>query len=383
MTRSGPHAKYRITPARSSRAPRAKAVIGWAARAAWLVRRELRSRAELSLARRWRGWRHGFGATSYVIYDLDRHDPSQYLSDYAVWFRIEGVNGVFNAVVDNKLAFARIMTLHGFPSPRVHAVLDRGRVHDLAGLVPDSSAHAWLAQHPAAGRPLVLKPAAGGRGQGIIFLGRDAAGHLVNGVRASLADVDALLASLRGYLVTDFVVQAPYAARIYPHTTNTVRILTLWDLEAGRPFIAAAAHRFGTARSAPVDNWHGGLGGLSARIDLETGVLGPGATFSSAGRLCWHERHPDSGVPIAGIRVDRWPETRAIVLSAAASLPEAPAIGWDLVITDEGCSFLEGNSPPGPYVWQVHAPLLADPRARSFYEAHGVVPSSRRRPSAS
>ena len=88
--------------------------------------------------------------------------------------------------------------------------------------------------------------------------------------------MEALLAPLRRYLITEFVVQAPYAASIYPHTTNMVRILTLWDLAVGRPFLAAAVHRFGTARSAPVDNWHGGWGGLSARIDLDSGVLGPG-----------------------------------------------------------------------------------------------------------
>lgn len=94
---------------------------------------------------------------------------------------------------------------------------------------------------------------------------------------------------------------------------------------------------------------------------------------SDAGRLCWHERHPESGAAIAGVRVERWAETSATVLAAAARLPEAPAIGWDLVVTDDGCCFLEGNSPPGPFVWQVHGPLLVDPRVRRFYETHGVV----------
>jgi hypothetical protein len=112
---------------------------------------------------------------------------------------------------------------------------------------------------------------------------------------------------------------------------------------------------------------------LSARIDLDTGALGPGATLTDTGRLRWHDRHPESGAPIAGARVEGWAATATTILSAAARLPEAPAIGWDLVVTPEGCSFLEGNSVPGLGVWQVHGPLLADPRVRRFYEAHGVI----------
>jgi hypothetical protein len=61
------------------------------------------------------------------------------------------------------------------------------------------------------------------------------------------------------------------------------------------------------------------------------------------------------------------------VLAAAARLPEAPAIGWDLVVTEAGCCFLECNTPPSVGVWQVHAPLLADPRVRRFYEEYGII----------
>ena len=51
----------------------------------------------------------------------------------------------------------------------------------------------------------------------------------------------------------------------------------------------------------------------------------------------------------------------------------APAIAWDLVVTRDGCSVLEGNGPPDVFVWEVHTPLLADPRVRRFYEDHGVI----------
>jgi len=365
-------ARYRITPVEKPRAPRLKAFLTGGSRMLRFVRMEIRSATPLSLAERCRGWRLGFGSGSYVLYQLDRRDPRDYLSDMAVQLRTDRVNGLFNAIVRNKLVFARTMALHGFRHPRVHAWLDAGRVHDLEGGRPMSTVRDWLARL-GPGEPAVLKPVAEGQGQGILFLTRTAEGFILNGVAIGQADLDVLLSALRRYLITEFVVQAPYAADVYPATTNTVRILTLWDLALARPFIAAAAHRFGSARSAPVDNFHSGWGGLSARIDLDSGRLGPGATFSDTGYLTWHERHPESGALIAGARVECWGETAAAVLAAASCLPEAPAIGWDLAVTAAGCCFLEGNTPPGMAVWQVHGPLLADPRVRRFYEAYSVV----------
>ncbi len=364
-------AAYRIAPVKRPGAARTKAVLTRIARTVRFIRREFTAPVHLPLSSRWRGWRHGIGATTNVLYNLDAGgDPRLYLSDYASMVRSHGISGPFNPLVANKLAFARVMALNGFRHARVYAYLHQGRAHPPDA--PAEDARAWLDKHLAVGECVVLKPAAAGMGQGIIFLAREPGGFSVNQVSASNDEVATLVAPLRQYLITEFIRQADYAAAIYPETTNTVRVLSLWDLDLGTPFIAAAAHRFGTSRSAPVDNWHGGRGGLSSAIAVETGVIGPGATLS-AGRLVWHERHPESGAAIAGVHVPGWADVVATILAASARVPETPAIGWDLVVTREGCCFLEGNTPPGVFVWQVHAPLLADPRVRRFYEAHGVV----------
>src|SRR5262249_57066559 len=131
------------------------------------------------------------------------------------------------------------------------------------------------------------------------------------------------------------------------------------------------AHRIGIARSFAVDKWHRGRGGLSVKIDLVSGELGPAATIVS-NQLRWFDQHPESGARITGIRVPNWDDTRREILRAAASLPYTPAVGWDLVMTDGGGCFLEGNSPPFPSVWQVHDPLLSDKRVRQFYQAYAV-----------
>lgn len=360
---------YRIAPLPSRFPARVLDVLTWLWYLGSLVQRELRPAVHLALAQRWRAWRRGFQAQSFVIYRLDAHAPRDYLSDYAIT-KTYRINGPFNSLFRDKLVFSEIMTRLGVPHPRTHALLHQGRVHALDGNLTPGPLDHWLRDLLEVERRLVLKPALGGMGTGLIFLTRTDDAFDINGLPLSLADLRALLAGLEYYLVTEFVQQADYAATVYPRTTNTLRVLTLWDRAVGAPFIAAAAHRFGTTRSFPVDKWPLGI---SAKLDADTGELGPGATLSAEGRLCWFERHPESNTPVQGVRVPFWPETRATILRLAAHLPYAPAVGWDLVITERGCSCLEGNSPPATGVWQVHRPLLADPRVRRFYNEHGVT----------
>jgi hypothetical protein len=75
--------------------------------------------------------------------------------------------------------------------------------------------------------------------------------------------------------------------------------------------------------------------------------------------------------------VPDWPAIRDLALRAARSFPESPFIGWDLVVTPDGPVVLEANTPPGVNVWQVHGPLLRDPRVRRFFAAHGMCPAAR------
>jgi hypothetical protein len=177
----------------------------------------------------------------------------------------------------------------------------------------------------------------------------------------------------RYFLVTEFVRQAVYAKMIYPRTTNTVRLLTIWDRTKEMPIIAAASQRIGTERSYPLDNFHGGVGGLSARIDVDSGELGPGAHLSKSGRLVHLSDHPETGGKIEGTKVPHWRDIKKKVSAAASHFAGSPYIGWDLVVTEEGCSFLEGNSPPGTAVWQVHSPLLMNPLVRRFYREHSML----------
>jgi hypothetical protein len=174
------------------------------------------------------------------------------------------------------------------------------------------------------------------------------------------------------YIVTEFLKQHQYAARIYPKTTNTLRVLTMWDDEESRaPFVAFVIHRFGTARSFPVDNW--GRGSLSAWVDGETGIVGPAAAAPTANSLEWHDSHPETKERIMGVKIPGWETIKARLLGLAGKCASVPYVGWDLVITDDGFSVIEGNNRTDVNLLQIHRPLLVDERVVRFYERQGVI----------
>jgi hypothetical protein len=184
--------------------------------------------------------------------------------------------------------------------------------------------------------------------------------------------LETLVRPLHDYLVTEFVIQAGYAAEIAPGSTNTLRILTLWDVESNQPFVAASCHRFGRESSGPLDNFHAGAGGLSVPVDLDTGELGL-AVIRVDGKIKRVSHHPDTGKAIEGVLVPDWKQTVDELLALAARLPFAPCVGWDLVKMDKGWVCLEGNPFPGYHVWQVHGGVLTDNRARRFYKEFGML----------
>ena len=332
----------------------------------------LRARPTISWRRRLAAWRQGFTANSAVLYRLDETEPRDYLSDWAYSLQSYRFNGFFNPIIGNKLVLSQILSGQGIPHPQVIGVIVNGRLHHVGSRTIGCSAdnHAALLDYCVAfGRPLVFRPHWSGGGEGIFFLQRSEGAWRVNGHKASDDDVLRLIGGLTRYIVTTFVEQAAYAGRIYPQTANTLRILSLID-EQG-PFVAAVVHRFGTARSFPLDNWHQGRGGLCAEVDCDRSVLGRAVSLDDRGRLSWHRTHPQTQEPIEGVAIPGLAQALEGVLDAACCFPEALMVGWDILLTDDGFSIIEANAPPGIPVWQVHRPLLAEPRAARFFSRYG------------
>jgi len=282
---------------------------------------------------------------------------------------MRNINGLHSPAGDQKIIFSQYVEHLGASCPRIHAVIVRGQIYLLNGTQKPEIG--WLFNLLETCPPgVVLKPIIGSEGFGIAFLKSTANGYELNGMSASKDDIKSVLERLDDYLITDFVVQHEYAAGLYARTTNTIRLLTLWDYDIGRPFLAASVHRIGNARSYPVDNFRTGLGGLSAGIDPESGILESCVYRSDAGPMVSCDYHPETGNPIKGVQVPNWKETVDNILRFSSRMPYLPFLGWDVLMTDDGCRIIETNPGSGLFVIQATRPLLADQRVRRFLETH-------------
>ena len=389
-----------------------------------LIEREFRTgrTVDLPASERLWFWRNGFLSEAGAIFDLSPATVDRYLSNYARDVETIEINGPSGRVLDDKLLFHELLT------PEFDRYLpDLYYYLPPEGWYPVDAAgepRAFLRTLADDGRSVVVKPRTGGGGDGVRVLpaidvlsngsaagngvpdGRTAGDGVPDGSTAidnpadaspvgdgvpdgDLAVDDERTSSENGriraedgggdgsgdaeYLLCEYVEQAAYAEAIFPDSTNTIRMLTMFDPRTGEPFLARAVHRFGSSESAPLDNWT--EGGCVGKIDEAEGRLVEGGCRTEGGGLRRVDRHPETGEPIAGRAIPRWDAIVEAVLDVAGAYPGLPYVGWDVVATDDEpyVAIVEGNRYSDVNMLQAFDPLLDDPQVRRFYEYHGVI----------
>ena len=294
-------------------------------------------------------WASGFVSDRAGLYPLDRFARDLFLSDWEIETRLSRINPRESLpLLGDKLLFHLMLDRMQVPVRRavLAGLVTRGR------FMPVGAFHDW---EQAAAEPLIAKPVSGSGGRGVMRLER---GSPPPGSGT--------------YLVERCITPHPYAARIFPGALNTVRVMTARDPGTRQPFILGAAHRFGTARSAPTDNRK--AGGIVSAVDLATGTVSAAVGLGPGNRREEHRVHPETGGSIQGVVVPFWDELTAAALTLANAFPDLVFVGWDLAVGEHGPIVVEGNAAlPNPNLLQAHRPLLLDPRARRFFEHHGII----------
>ena len=161
-------------------------------------------------------------------------------------------------------------------------------------------------------------------------------------------------------ILEEIVVQHSEMARLCPTSVNTCRIATLLGDKAEG--IVYGFLRIGNGKV--MDNVD--CGGMAARIDLESGkLLTVGA--DKAGNT--FTKHPMTGTDIIGFTIPYWEEAKAMCMAAARKVPEMRFIAWDVAITENGPTFIEGNSFPSHAVPQF---------AAHYPDGIGILPEFRK-----
>lgn len=147
------------------------------------------------------------------------------------------------------------------------------------------------------------------------------------------------------------------------------------DPDNGEPFIAAATHRFGSEKSFPVDNLS--QGGYTAYVDVKTGILGTlvGSANPEKTRMT---HHPDTNAPVDGVPIPRWNEVCERLLELSEKVRFLKYVGWDVAITEDGFSIVEGNNYTDLAIFQDHKPLLTNQRIKNFFIKHKIIQKKHR-----
>ena len=319
-----------------------------------------------------RWWRHGFLSRSAIVYDLEHNDPGLYVSDVQRYLRTRHmVHPRLQDIINNKLSTHLLLQNLAIPTPRLAGVYSRDSVH-LYPAETSLDTLNYLSALPE-GERLFLKPLGGAEGKNLYSLRRTTEGVRVNGEDLELEEAcHRITRANRPLIIEGLVEQHSQQADLFPGTTNTLRLLTMLDLETKEPFLLLAVQRIGSVASGMVDNWT--QGGLSARIDLDTGMLGRAARLpQQESKLQWFSEHPDTGASIEGRITPHWSQTVDVVLRAAKAISFLEYVGWDVIVGPDGPVVLEANINSGMNVLQVHQPLLADPRAAAYLTARRAV----------
>lgn len=258
--------------------------------------------------------------------------------------------------LENKATFSRLAAAAGLPVPRMLGVLLPKRVSWWCGEPVAASPRDWEERLrrdcPA---HFVIKPAVGGWGRNVAVIERRGADRFV-AADGRERSAEGLLAELVPGCGDDgCIVQE----RVWNHPTleafsgsrhlQTLRIYSLLGA-SGEAHVLRASFR-AIAGANWVDNYGDGrAGNFIAQIDPERGVLASAsAADRERGGLRDVERHPDTGVAVAGFALPDWAEALELVRALARSFAPLRWAGWDVALTPEGPVAIEGN-------WNADAP---------------------------
>lgn len=193
----------------------------------------------------------------------------------------------------------------------------------------------------------------------------------VNYKAYSYFEFEKFIMSLDQYYLEEFIEQGIFTKKLYPKSSNTLRVMTLIDPSTSSPFIPIATMRIGTSISAPVDFFP--LGGLIAYINIENGELSETMAMAENNSLVFYDNHPETKERIKGLFIPGWKELVDKLLGTAKIIaPLIKVVGWDIVLTDNGFAVIEGNSGPDTKIQGLNYPLAKNQKVLNFLKYHKI-----------
>jgi hypothetical protein len=333
--------------------------------------------------------------TEYELYGFGRRD-----CDYSYMLNFLSIHGIRNrfrlilndnnwkGVLDNKWFFHLHFSQFGFPVPRMYGMYLPGSGLTVAGKPLGNRTELRALLEELRPESLVIKPVGGIMGHGVMVLTEL---QYANGDISAVSNEGRVLGfdeiaakldtppdvhyrmrtyelDLPGYVLQARLKQHPFLDGIAPFTLNTIRVVTLLDLDQ-KVHVHFSILRIGR-RGSSADNWD--RGGISVALDPGCGVLGRGVLKPKYGSQRV-EVHPDTGTRFSGLQMPFWKEVLDLCTRAARVTPNLRSVGWDIALTPEGPVIVEGNPDWDLPMVQVHTNGLLQPDVRRQLAGFGIV----------
>ncbi len=148
-------------------------------------------------------------------------------------------------------------------------------------------------------------------------------------------------------LLEENITQHDDVNKMYPHSINTIRVITLYNNKNNKSTVFSAYFRIGNNNKF-VDNFNSG--GMVVPIDVKTGEIKYNA-LDKDGNL--YDKHPMTQTNIKGYVIPKWDEIIKFSKKLALVEKNIGIVGWDIAVTNKGLDVVEGNEFPGHDIYQL------------------------------
>lgn len=148
-------------------------------------------------------------------------------------------------------------------------------------------------------------------------------------------------------ILESYIKQHNKIQELSPSAVNTIRIFTQIRKDGTYEVLGC---RMRISVDCEVDNM--AAGNLAAPIDEKTGIINGPGIYSDMTKAS-EAIHPITGVSIVGFQIPFWKEILEMTKKASLKHPENKSIGWDIVVTEDGPGFIEGNHDWCKLLWQL------------------------------
>lgn len=303
----------------------------------------------------WYLLRHGEVLWQYNLYGLDVkpfNAIKEYIGNKELLWReykynvLKAKSDYTNILIDKRL-FYLFLTANGFNTPAVYAFTKGAQIYPFGWRMTKEREDEVISISDFLGMKgrYFCKPYDGICGRGIFVL--DINDEIrINGEVLGLTEATDYVSSAfeDHYIIQEVLEQHPYMSSLHENSVNTIRMITGRNKTSKQVEFVTGFLRIGGGDSC-TDNMAGG--GMAVGINFETGYLKHYGYLFNDDQSQRIEEHPVLKIPFDTIQIPHLQQAIQTCIQLHERLETLQLIGWDVAITRDSVSFIEGNDNPG------------------------------------